>query len=208
MSDYKSTHEDERFEALCKSLRMSINAALSVGGSERDDGRAGRLRDTDIFKQTGIARSTLRNIKNGSTEHAPNPDLRTLKRLADTLGVPLAFLLMTPEDWELLIKSVSDLEVTATIASKVLGSEFGNHATVRRVLERGGLLRIPRPSGALSNPREQARLDKINEDRRRVSHVVGALMLRQPEYESRQEQHVALVALAASITNQIKQNNT
>lgn len=208
MSDYKSAHEDEQFDALCKSLRMSINAALSVGGPERDDGKAGRLRDTDIFKQTGIARSTLRNIKNRSTEHATNPDLRTLKRLADTLGVPLAFLLMTPEDWELLIKSIGDLKDTTPIASEILGSEFGSHATVRRVLEYGGLLTMPRPFGASHNHSEQTRLDKINEDRRRVSHVIGALMLRQPEYKSRQEQHVALVALAASITNQIKQHNT
>lgn len=208
MSDYESTQDDERFEALCKSLRMSINAALSVGGPERHDGRAGRLGDTDIFRKTGIARSTLRAIRQGDANHAPNPDLRTLNRLANMMGVPLAFLLMAPEDWELLINAVSDLEYTGKSAGRVLGNKFGTHTAVRRILEDGGLFRIPRPSDASPDPRAQARLNKINEDRRRVSHVMGALMLRQPEFEKRHAQHVALVALAASITNQIKQRHT
>lgn len=205
MSDHESAQKDERFTALCKSLHMSINAALSVGGPERDGGRAGGLRDTDIFKQTGISRSTLRKIRKGNAGHKPNPDLRTLDGLADLTGVPLAFLLMTPEDWDLLINAIGDLKGPGQFANKILGSGFGTHATVRRVLEQWGFLKIRRPSDASPNPHEQARLEKINETRRRISHVMGALMLRQPEHEARHAQHVALVALAASITNQIKQ---
>ncbi|WP_146030667.1 hypothetical protein [Castellaniella caeni] len=208
MSDDKIAQGDEQFKALCKSLGENIGAALSVGGPQRDDGRAGGLRNIDIFRQTGIARSTLQTLRPKDGNHVPNnPDLRTLNRLANLLGVPVAFLLMTPEDWEMLIKAVGDIQSIGRAAREILGSQFGTHTTVRQVLDREGLLKIPRPSSTASNPHEQAQRDEINENRRRASHVMGALMLRQPEHQARHAQHVALVGLAASITNQIKQLN-
>jgi|SRR5690606_29371431 len=205
MTTDQSLGESDHFDAFCQSLRMNINAALSVAGPERDDGRAGGFRDTDVHRQTGIARSTLRAVKQGATNQASTPDLRTLTKLAGLLGVPVAFLLMTPKDWELLVKALGDLELTLRSADEVLGNDFGNHATVRRVLERMGMFRSPRPSNVTPDPREKDRLDKADERRRRLSHTLGALMLRQPEYRALHAQHVALVALAASIAIQIKQ---
>lgn len=193
------------FHALCKSLQLNLKAALSVAGPQRGNRTTGRLSDTEIFRQTGIARSTLRDLKKeGDTTQTQKPDLRTLNRLADMLGVPVAYLLMTPDDWAALIKAVGDLKSMHEAAAKVLRGEFGNHASVGRVLDAMGMLRLPRPQNASSNPQEQARLDQANERRRRTSHVIGTLMLRQPEYDAFFPQHMALVALAAAITNQIK----
>lgn len=205
MTPDQSADELDRFDAFYQSLRMNINAALSVSGPERDDGRAGGFRDTDVHRRTGIARSTLRSIRQGGKHQAPIPDLRTLTKLADLIGVPVAFLLMRPKDWELLIKAVGDLELTMRSTVEVLGDDFGNHATVRRVLERMNMFRSPRPSNVTPDPWEKARLDKADESRRSLTHTLGALMLRQPEYRALHAQHVALVALAASIAIQTKQ---
>ncbi|MDS1140876.1 hypothetical protein RE432_10565 [Pusillimonas sp. SM2304] len=198
--------ESDRFDAYCQALRMNIKAALSVSGPEREDGRAGGWRDTDIYRQTGLARSTLRALRQAEEGLEPKPDLRTLSKLADLLGIPMAFLLMTPEDWELLIKAVGDLETMMKSADKLLRNDFGSHATVHRVLEQVGVFRTPRPSNATPDPREKARLDSRDERRRRITHTLGALMLlRQPQHEELRMQNLVLVALAASLANQIKQ---
>lgn len=196
--------DESDFDAFCQSLRMNIKAALSVAGPQRDDGRTGGFRDTDIYRQTGIARSTLRAIKQNTPSQALTPDLRTLAKLANLIGVPVAFLLMTPKDWELLAKACGDIELTLRSTDEILGNDFGNHATIRRVLERMGMFRSPRPFNVTPDPREKERLNKADESRRRLSHALGALMLRQPEYRARHDQHITLVALAASIAIQIK----
>lgn len=205
MPGQRETLGDLSFQELCKSLQLNLKAALSVAGPQRENRRAGGLSDTEVFRQTGIARSTLRELKKkGDTTHSPKPDLHTLNRLADMLGIPVAYLLMTPEDWAVLIKAMADLNSIHEATEKVLRGDFGDHASVGKVLDSMRMLQLPRPQQASSNPQEQARLDQANERRRRTSHVIGTLMLRQPEYESLFPQHMALVALAASITNQIK----
>lgn len=205
MTTNQGAGESDRFDAYCQSLRMNIKAALSVSGPERDDGRAGGWKDTDIYRQTGLARSTLRAIRQAEEGLEPKPDLRTLSKLADLLGIPVAFLLMTPEDWELLIKAIDDLEPMLESADKLLRDGFGNHTTVRQVLEQVRVFSPPRLPNATPDPKEKARLDNDVERRRRISHTLGALMLRQPEYKALHGQHLLLVALAASLTNRIKQ---
>lgn len=200
------TRYTAQFEALCKALRLNLEAALSVGGPQRDNKQSGKLRNSDIFRQTGIARSTLQAIRSNDKNHLPNPDLKTLNRLADLLGVPVAFLLMTPEDWELLLKAVNDFPVSTKAAAGILGDQFGNHATVKQVLTRQNLHPISPPRCASPNPDAREKLNQLNEERRRVSHVMGALMLRQSNGNAHHSQHVALVGLAASITNQIRQH--
>lgn len=196
---------DGQFHALCQALCRNLNAALKVAGQERSDGSAGPLRNSRICEKARIARSTMEAIKRGP---APNPDLRTLSRLASMMKVPTAFLLMRSEDWETLIRALLDIRYMAGAAEQLLGDgKFGNYEVVQNIL-RKTKSNIPTPvigpDGIAPNQAEQSKLEEENENRRKVSRVLGALMLERTQHSTSHSNHVALAAFAASIANQSK----
>lgn len=196
----------DQFSLLCRSILKNINAALSVGGPERDDGHAGRLRDTHIHRTTGISRSTLRLIRKANQEDVLTPELSTLHRLSELLGVPLSFLIMTPEDWTIIINAIGDLNYMGEAANKSIKGEMVSHSSVRKILAEGKMLITSKPCDASLNVQEIERLNRINDNRRRISHIIGSLMLMKSSSRGRSQNHeFAIVTLAASITNQINE---
>ncbi|HDS1715742.1 helix-turn-helix transcriptional regulator [Pseudomonas sp. SbB1] len=69
---------------------------MQVAGT-RADGSPGKLSQQLLSDCSGVARSTISKYLTQQSE--ANPDLETLCRLAATLNVSPALLLMTEEDW-------------------------------------------------------------------------------------------------------------
>lgn len=182
-----------------KQLALSLIAALRVAGPMREDGKAGPLRAVAVQKGTGIARSTLRALKDLSGKSEHNPDFRTLCRLADFLGIPVAFLLMRPRDWDAMRLAIDGIRDPLRAADRLVGdSIFGGPEIAEKVLKECGVHPERPPIGAYTNEQEQARLSARNERRRRTSHVMAALA--QPAACNRAA-HVLLTAFAASFVN-------
>jgi transcriptional regulator with XRE-family HTH domain len=95
------------FSGIKKALRGNLERVLSV--AKMSEGEISPLTQTELSKRSGIARSSISKfLAHGEFLNA-NPDLQTLCRLALELNVPVAFLLMTAEDWTRLIGAVSFL---------------------------------------------------------------------------------------------------
>lgn len=193
-----------QFEKISRSpgqqLALSLIAAMRVAGPIRDDGKAGPIRAVAVQQDTGIARSTLRALKETSGEREPNPDLRTLCRLADFLGIPVAFLLMRPKDWDAMRLAINGIQDPLRAADRLVGDRvFGGPEIAEKVLKACGVHPECPPLGVSTDERELARLNARNEWRRRTSHVVAALA--QPAACNRGA-HVQLTAFAASFVNQ------
>jgi hypothetical protein len=100
-------------------LANNLRIALRVAGPADEDGRPTKLRHTMLQRESGIARSTLCALMN----EAASPDLATLYRIADQLGVHPAFLLLGPSDWQALIAAVNDLKDGISAATTVSDSQ-------------------------------------------------------------------------------------
>ena len=181
-------------------LALNLIAALRVAGPISVDGKAGPIRAVTVQQDTGIARSTLRALKNTSAKSEPNPDFRTLCRLADFLGIPVAFLLMRPKDWDTMRLAIDGLRDPLRAADRLVGDRnFGGTEIAEKVLKECGVHPERPPLSTYTDEREHARLNARNEWRRRTSHVVAALA---QSAACNRAAHVMLTAFAASFVNQ------
>lgn len=181
-----------------KQISLSVIAALRVAGPTRG-GKPNKLRPVDVMRQTGMSRSTLRPLLNPTGPEHRNPDLGTLQRLADVIGVPVAFLLMTPSDWRVLNSAIDAIADSRQAAREVVGDELGSPALAETVLRRCKVHPDRPPLGVAPDPKEMERLDARNEWRRRCSFVMAALT--QPAGRGDQRAFAELTALAASLAN-------
>jgi len=185
-------------------LALSVTAALRVAGPGRA-GKPSKLRQVDVMRRTGMSRTTLRPLLD-TTEHSHrNPDLTTLHKLAQAIGVPLAFLLMTPEDWRILTKAIGSFTDHQAAAHGLVTDELGSPALAEAVLKRCKVHPERPPLGAAYAPQEIARLDARNEWRRRCSLVMAALA--QPAARGNRKSFVDMTALAAALANEMTPYN-
>ena len=187
-------------------LNQNLVRALRVAGNEQIDGKAGKLGPTDIYRKTGMARSTLLAIRRPAPDHNPNPDLRTLCRLADALGIPVAFLLMRPKDWILLSKAFSSsMPEMIHAAKKLLSNKDKIESNIAEKILRSCKVHPEKPQSldqnSDQNKKELKEIEKINEKCRRMSHVLSELMLQDVGDD---DLSIILSAYAAAITNQAK----
>lgn len=189
---------------LRKNHGLSENLLLSmrVAGPADRDGRATPLRAAELHRSTGIARSTLRELRNPKNGAEANPDLRTLTRLANALGLPVAFLLMRPEDWEMLCAAINNLRDPHDAATQLFGAGVDIGPDIaEKVLTRCGVHPSRLPITGISNSLEQGRIAEGNERVRRASYVLAALM----QLPTRNEKsRTMLTALAAAMANQTR----
>ena len=156
----------------------NLSAVLAIGGKQREDGKPGPVTATCIQRETGIARSTLRALKSPREQVDPNPDLHTLNRIADTLGIPPAFLLMRPQDWLALGQAIGgsgDYLAAAVKLQKEGKLDLNN--PVEKVLRECKVHPDARPIGVGASA-EVSRVNARDEWRRRSCLKLDALMLR------------------------------
>lgn len=189
-------------------LAVNLIAALNVAGPADDHGRPRRLKATELQRDTGIARSTLRAAKNSATSRAPNPDLRTLCRIADKLCIPVAFLLMGPSQWLALARALTDMADMLAAADKVEreaglnGPQAAVH--ILRTLKVHPI-EPPKSEGHHVDAQQREVLERKNETRRRAALVTAALaQTGARDYASRK----LLTALAAALANQASTQTT
>ncbi|MDP9993857.1 transcriptional regulator with XRE-family HTH domain [Variovorax boronicumulans] len=95
-------NSDRLFESVSRSFTDAIRRAMRVA-AQNEDGELTQLSQTDLAEQSNVGRSTLtKYLRTVATDPAANPTLDVICRLADTLGIPPAFLLMRPKDWSSL----------------------------------------------------------------------------------------------------------
>lgn len=164
--------------SLGQCFSRNLSAVLAVAGALRESQRgvdgSAPFSAVKMQRDTGIARSTLRALK---TPQA-NPDLATLQRLADALGVPPAFLLMRPQDWALLAGAV-DSSGDYFVAAQKLESEgqLQQSNPVVKVLCECKVHPDQRPHNVGAS-QEVDRANARDEWRRRACLKLDALMLR------------------------------
>jgi transcriptional regulator with XRE-family HTH domain len=180
-------------------LVLNILAACRTGGPIDSAGRPGKLRIADLMRSTGMSRTTISPLMDKDAVTCRNPDLATLHKIAQALGIPLAFLLMTPRDWVVLQKAARLMIPEGEFmeaAKQVVGDTMSSAEKAVAVLERCKVHPDRRPIGQ-SNEREQRSLDVRNERRRRASIVMCALTLRGGQVSIAAE----MTALAAILGN-------
>lgn len=107
------------FENVSRSFTEAVRRAMRVA-TQNEEGELGPLSQTDLAEQAKVGRSTLaKYLGTGPEDAAANPTLDVLCRLADTLRVPPAFLLMRPKDWACLATG------TLTFLRALPAPEFG-----------------------------------------------------------------------------------
>jgi len=183
-----------------KQLALSVMAALRVAGPDRD-GKPQKLRQIDVMRRTGMSRTTLKPLLDTTDSSQRNPDLSTLQKLAEAMGLPLAFLLMTPDDWRSLLRAIGTLTHYQTAAHGLVSDTPGGPALAEAVLKRCKVHPEYPPLGATDNAQENRRLDARNEWRRRTSLVMAALA--QPAARDDHRKFADLTALAAALANEM-----
>lgn len=181
-------------------LAINLTNVLSVAGPLGEDGKPKRIRSTDLQRATGIARSTLRPLLKDAGREA-NPDLKTLCKIADEVGIPVGFLLISPQQWATLMQAISDMP-TMLAAADALETKRRTLEPLdaEKVLNYAGVHPITPPRGEAQSG-DSVRLDELklkNAQTTRSAAIVAALLqsaARTPEARKQ------LTALAASLAN-------
>ena len=181
-------------------LAINLTNVLNVAGSVGEDGKPKRLRSTDLQRATGIARSTLRPLLKDAGREA-NPDLKTLCKIAEEVGIPVGFLLIAPQQWATLMRAIFDMP-TMLAAADALEKKRRIHEPLdaERVLNQAGVHPIPPPLGEAQGS-NSARFDELklkNAQTKRGAAIVAALLQSGAETPETRKQ---LTALAASLAN-------
>lgn len=98
-----------------KTVSSAIRRAMQVAGRSENASPC-RISQQSLAEQSGVARSTIAKYLRSSDDENSNvnPDLKTLCRLADTLNVSPAMLLLTPDDWSRLAQAAVFLREAAS----------------------------------------------------------------------------------------------
>lgn len=195
---HETSQSDARTRTPKQQLALNITAALRVAGPD-SAGKPSKLRQVDVMRRTGVSRTTLRPLLETTETGQRNPDFTTLHKMAQAIGVPLAFLLMTPDDWRVLIKAIGAFTDHQAAARELVTDALGSPELAEAVLKRCKIHPERPPLGVAYDPQEIQRLDARNEWRRRCSFVMAALA--QPAARGELRSLVDLTSLAAALAN-------
>jgi transcriptional regulator with XRE-family HTH domain len=153
--DDDSGYASSVFAEAQKTLRNNLTRLIAVA-DETDDGTAKNISKRALVQQSGIGRSTLYNMTNGSA----NPDLQTLSRIAAAFNVPLSFLLMSPKEWLHLTHALADLgsAFSDEDATKIMAQAMQEQKPRERSQYS---LALARRQGVYTPPRHNASLPKV-----------------------------------------------
>lgn len=97
---------DDLIEKTGHALGANMLAARNVAATGKDE-VVTPMSEMALHKKSKISRDVLSRYADNKT---PNPDLKTICKLAHALNVPPAFLLMTSDDWRRLIGAINDMQ--------------------------------------------------------------------------------------------------
>ncbi len=86
----------------------ALRRAMRVGGTD-EDGNLAAMTQLQMSNESGVGRSTIAKYLSANQLDPANPTLEVLCRLANTLGVPVAFLLMSADDWVRICNAIDYL---------------------------------------------------------------------------------------------------
>lgn len=195
----KTAPPEQQHQIAKQRIALSVIAALRVAGPIKS-GKPSKLRPIDVMRKTGMSRSTLRPLLTLTASKQRNPDIGTLQRLADAIGVPVAFLLLTQSDWRALNSAIDAIAECRQAAREVVGDDgLGSPLHAEAVLKRCKVHPDRPPIGVAHDPEEIGRLEARNEWRRRSCLVLAALA--QPASRGDRRAIADLTALAAALAN-------
>lgn len=115
----EAAEESQLFENVSRSFTEAVRRAMRVA-AQSEEGELAQMSQTELAEHAKIGRSTLaKYLGTKPDDLAANPTLDVVCRLAGTLGVPPAFLLMRPKDWASLAAG------TLTFLRALTSPEFG-----------------------------------------------------------------------------------
>lgn len=157
-------------------LAMNLQAVFAVGGRDAKRSTSTPLRKKTVSDETGIARSTLYALVSKDLGCNPNPDLHTLSRIAESLEIPVAFLLMKPEDWNFVRKSISGIPIPIDATTNLQQEDYSGTDYIEKVLRICKVHPDKHPLGGHEDLTEKSRMDARDEWRRRTSQIMAALV--------------------------------
>lgn len=169
----------KRGMSISQVLAGNLTIALKVAGPAGEQDRPTRHTLSAMQLSTGIARSTMRKLRQGNAD-ASNPDLNTLCRIAEELRIPVAFLLMGRQEWKTLLSAFQAAlgpDFHAAADQQQARHGLGTPQAGLRILRALGVYPLPRP--AIVDERDQLELDvRARQDAafRRATLVTAALM--------------------------------
>jgi len=143
----EGTGVSQLLESISSNMAEAIRRAMRVASMD-DSGDLVPLSQTDLAEQSKVGRSTLAKcLSVGPDNPTANLTLEVLCRLADTLGVPPAFLLMRPKDWaciatatETFVRSLSSPKFADKISDLYAMESTTSPDIAREAIELGLLL--------------------------------------------------------------------
>jgi transcriptional regulator with XRE-family HTH domain len=124
-ADQPALGADMKFHDASRMFSEALRRILTSAG-ESEEGNLTSLSQMKLSEGAGVGRSTLAKYLTATTDHFANPTLEVICRLAHSLGVPPAFLLMTADDWTRLAISV---DYYAKICQVEKFCDFADRAT-------------------------------------------------------------------------------
>lgn len=108
----------------------ALRRAMRVGGTD-GDGSLAMMSQLQLSEESGVGRSTIAKYLSAGQDSPANPTLEVLCRLAGTLGVPVAFLLMSADDWVRICHAIDYLHRVETDARFVKFSKQMTNPEIR-----------------------------------------------------------------------------
>lgn len=94
-----------------ESLVANLTRALRVAGGVSSNGEILNMSKGDLATLSDLSKGTVTKLTSTVMPEEAKPDLETLCKLAYTLNISPAFLLMTHRDWDLLIQALGTLDM-------------------------------------------------------------------------------------------------
>jgi len=159
----------------------------------------------DLSRSTQLARTTIRALLDTDETSAARrgPTLESVQKLADALGVPLSILVMTPNDWRVMVAACTAYGDNLQLARTRVRGGIGEASMALEILEEFGI-HPDRNLDENPTPEKRKTLENINEVRRRTTLALGALAQMSAGGSSAKaaEMTALAAALGAAIANQ------
>jgi transcriptional regulator with XRE-family HTH domain len=108
--DCREDSSQQFYESVQETFVFNVIRALRVAGGVSETGEVLHLQKGALASRSGLSKGTVTKITSSDPREA-KPDLETICKLAYALNISPAFLLMTSQDWELLLQAFGTMQM-------------------------------------------------------------------------------------------------